>query len=234
MTDTNGAGAKSETDTTLVPRTELDRIAALKQKSDAELMDYKRRFEGIDPDRVKADREALAALERESAAGDPKKIDELVSKASKDIETRFAGALESEKTARTKAEAELHQLRVVNGAMSVIAPQLNADAVPLIEGIVAKQCGWVDGKLVVLDADGKPRYSAGNPSVPMSVEEYAKELSGRHPSCFKATHVAGARDGVEQRSNGARTIDLKTASYAEQKEHFKNNPDEAKRVVASR
>jgi Skp family chaperone for outer membrane proteins len=48
---------------------------------EAKATDYEKKYNGIDPEAHKAMKEELEIIRRESAAGDPKKIESLVTKA---------------------------------------------------------------------------------------------------------------------------------------------------------
>jgi hypothetical protein len=182
---------------------EVERLKTQLQNWQAKATDYERRFAGIDPDRVKADRQALEQLQMETAKGDDKKIDELLKTKEKDLTDRFSGKLTEYEQKLLESQSELKKLRVTNVAMGEAASIFNSDALELIQSRVEADCDYQEGEIVIKGADGKPLASKIDPRKNMGVKEYLTTLAEKYPSCAKAQTTSGGKsEGHKSFSGG--------------------------------
>lgn len=219
MSDADSSGAAE-----VVPVTEYNKILEKARNEEARAVDYEKRFKGIDPERVKAEREELEILRRQSIGNDPDKIKQHEEKIRSEYDQRYSAKL-GEYEGITKQQAnELKELRVTNTAMSKAAAIFNDDALDLIQDRVRADCDWQDGKIIVKDKDGKPRPSVKNPREDMGVDEYLETLANKYPSTAKPTSVAGSKSGG-QKSSG--TTGTKSLSI----EELRRQPDGGKQMM---
>lgn len=233
MSEQNGATQQTQGD--MVPRAEFEKVHTNWQKEQARAVDYEKRYQGIDPEKVKAEREELASLKKAGAVGDQSKIDQLLSEKEKEVDGRYSQKLTQTEKERDQYKSKLHTIQVVKGAMDKIAPHLNPDAVELIEGVVAKSCDWQDDRIVILGEDGKPRRSKENPRELMTVDEFRHELAAKYGSCFKPKGVPGTKGaGEEKAATDVQLPDFSTMTQSEKVQYFEKNPEQRSRVLAGK
>lgn len=199
----------AEAPTEMVPRAEFERLEAKARNEEARAVHLERTYKGIDPEAVKAEREELAILRRESVGNDPKKLKEFEERTTKEVSDRFSGKLTEIETENKTLKGQLKELQVTNTAMSKAASVFNEDALELIQDRVRADCDYLDGKIIVKGSDGKPLPSKINPREDMGVDEYLEGLAAKYPSTAKATAIAGGKQGGDKsQSPNAKTKDL--------------------------
>ena len=186
-----------------VSKAEYEKVLTKARNEEARAVDYERRFKGIDPEAVKAEREELANLRREGVGNDPKKLKEFEERTTKEVSERYSGKLTEYETENKTIKAQLKELQVTNTAMTKAASIFNDDALELIQDRVRADCDFQDGKIIVRGSDGKPRPSVKNPREDMGVDEYLETLASKYPSTAKATAIAGGKGGgAKSETNG--------------------------------
>jgi hypothetical protein len=172
---------------------EFNRVKGLMQTWQAKATDYEKRFEGIDPDKAKADSQALKDLMKQQAqSGDKKDVEKLLERVRQEETDRFSGALSSAEKERDEARAHLKHLQVTKTALSKAAALFHEDALEFIESKVTKSCDFEDGDIVVKDDSGKAR-DGKDPRKKMSVDEFLEELAEKYPSLAKPIGSGGAK-----------------------------------------
>ncbi len=181
--------------------------AKLQQQRDhwmSKATDYEKRFEGIDPEKARADSEALRLLREEQAKADPKRFDEwkeTVKNEEKGLWAKKVNDLESEVTS---LRSERKELKVVDAVMKEAAEKFNPDALPIIRKLVREECDYDGERVVVKGEDGKPMRSKANPAQDMGIAEYVAGLAEIYPSLAKPQGSAGTKSpGVKSTPNGA-------------------------------
>lgn len=194
MSEGSGDSGAAET----VSRAEYEKVLTKARNEEARAVDYERRFKGIDPEAVKAEREELANLRREGVGNDPKKLKEFEERTTKEVSDRFSGKLTEFETENKTLKSQLKELQVTNTAMAKAASIFNDDALELIQDRVRADCDFLDGKIIVKGADGKPLASKTNPRNDMDVDEYLQTLATRYPSTAKSSAIAGGKGGGQK------------------------------------
>lgn len=189
-------GDKTQTD--VVAKAEYESAVERARKFEAEVGDLKKRMEkynGIDPDRVKADREALATLERERASGKPEEIAALVEKAKKEAREEAQKELDASRDKIQTLSAQNHELLVVSTVFSEHAGDINQDVHGIFKEIIRKSCATdEDGNIIVKDDKGNIRHSAKNPAQKMTAAEFVAELKEKTPSFVRSTSKTGGKE----------------------------------------
>lgn len=204
---------------------QLDRERTRANNFQGQLTDIQKRmeaFNGIDLDKLKADSEALKQLTIEKAknSGDQKDIDELLASTEKRIRDEIQPQLETFQTENKTLKSKINEIEVVDAAYTQIGTLFNNDVQEFIKGLIRQNVAKdKDGNLVVVDKDGKPRYSNGSANKLMSVAELGDELAQKYPSFAQPTVTSGTRS-QGQRSNGAsvdvqRYLNMTAAQRAE-------------------
>jgi len=160
------------------------------------------KFKGFDPEAYKATKEELEILRRDNAAGDPKKIDELVAKARKEAEEesrkRFSDSLTERENklkekdgALSEVQKELKNLRVIKTAMTKAAAIFTDTEQDLVQAAIEASCDWGENDIIVKGKDGKPRASKKDPNKDMGIDEFLEEFAAAHPSITKSKATGG-------------------------------------------
>lgn len=206
---------------------EYDKLKGQMQHWQAKFTDMEKRFDGIDPDKAKADADEIKILRRDAAAGDQTKIDELIANAEKEAEGKYSKKLGEYEAENIQLKNALKNERVVKSSLSKAAAVFNDDALEFIETKIAASCDFEDGAIVVKDEAGKVRPSPADPRKNMSVEEFLSELSDKYPSFAKAVGSNGGRQGGTKGDTSAQGSDYeryKGMNNADRQKNF--TPDQ--------
>lgn len=117
-----------------------------------------------------------------------------------DMRNEFADKEEGYVSRIAKLETEQKHDKVISKGIAKAAEIFNADALPLIQLLIERNCDLKDGQVVVKDEKGEVRYSGREP---MTIEEYLKELATKHPSAAKASGQSGGDTGGRKTTSGA-------------------------------
>jgi hypothetical protein len=229
--DGNGAGSSD-----VVPKSEYEKAVERSRKFEAQLTDTEKRLkslEGIDPERVKAEREELDILRKQGVGNDPKKLDELLERTRKETEDklskRFGDKLTEFEKQNGELSKELKHIRVTKSALDVAAKMFLPEAIKFVEPIINASCDWVEGKIVVKDEKGEPRYSKKNPKEPMGVEELLGEVAESNPFLVPASTRKGTDNGAQKTGATAQAkalpSDFNGWPIERQQEFFRDNPE---------
>lgn len=184
--------------TETVSKAEYDKAIERAQRFEAKFTDLEKqfnRFKDIDPDRVKADREALEQLEREKASSKPEEIEKLINRAKEDTRKEFGKKLEDYEKEIGTLRSQNHELTVVDKVFGAASGDLNDDMHDIFKDLARRACTLdAEGNIVVKDEKGEVRYSPKNPSIRMTHAEFIEELKESRGSMFKSTHKTGAKD----------------------------------------
>jgi len=226
--DTATSGADTAT-----LQAQVDKLTNQLQTWQAKATDYEKRFNGIDPEAVKAMREDYELLRKEGAVGDKAKIEKLIADKSAEVENRFKTHLTERDQKISTYEKELKTLRVTNIAMQEAAKKFNADQLPLLQREIDSATDFVDGKIVILE-NGKPAYSKKNPSQLMDLPEYMDQLAAKYPSSAKSSMVAGGQTSGTTYTNGSTrlsTAEFMRLTQADQTAYIKSLPQPEQRTL---
>lgn len=170
----------------------------------------------------KAKKERDDRLSKDAEGGDK----EAMERVKTELRNEFVEREERLKKDVEARDSELKQLRVTGAAMTKAATIFNADSLELIEGKVNRFCDWQDGKIVIKDDKGEIRYSETNPRMLMGLDEFLKELAGKHPSIAIATGKQGAQqEGTKRQGNNTNAKDYSVA------ELMRASPEEQNRMI---
>jgi hypothetical protein len=188
---------------------DIEKERAHAQHFKSQLDEISGKFKDLDPDKARAAMEKLAELEKQSAGGDPKKIDELINQAREDERNKIGAKLtEYEKQIGTTG-AELTRLKVVQPAMLEAAQIFNSNELELIQMLVERDCMYENGEIVAKGPDGKPMPSSDPRNGTKKLKEYLGDLAGKYPNTVKATVSPGGRAVGDKVSSttGEMTVD---------------------------
>lgn len=145
-------------------RRELETLRELKKTVDA---DRNKKAEGGDPEAIKAVKE--------------------------DYQRQLADLEERYKKEITQKDQLIRQETIVKKGLSVAMQQFNdAPAVKeWLENKLSSVCDLQDGKVIIKDKDGQPRYSEVNKRELMGLDEYISELAAANPALVKPSTPAG-------------------------------------------
>lgn len=200
-----GEGNTQTSDT--VSKEDYDKALDRARRFEARFTDLEKKWEkvkDIDPERVAADREALETLMKQQGTNDKAQIDELLARKEKEYKDTYGKQLEEKDTRLKDAETKLQRLEVVNPSLRLAADLFNSTELDILEGIIEKNLRKVDGEIVAVGPDGKPRPSKKDPRKDMTAQEFLEDFAEAHPSMAKArTSPGGGETGTVTGSNGA-------------------------------
>lgn len=177
----------------VVSKADFDKVKNQMLAWQAKATDLEKRFDGIDPEKVKADAAALKQLLKERAQeGDKNDVETLLERVRSEEKDRFASALTKIEGERDELRARLKHATVVKTSLAKAAQIFHDDALEFVEAKIEKYCDTDEGEIVVKDDAGKIRDSK-DPRRKMSVEEFLEELAEKHPSMAKAKGSSGGR-----------------------------------------
>lgn len=201
--------ADNDGGTSTVSAEDFDKEVSKRQRAEAELVDLKKRmdaFKDIDPERVRADREALERLQKEKTAGDPKALEEWQTSKEAEIKGRFDKKLTEYEATNAELLKKLTRLEVVNPAMRKAADLINPTELDMVEILVERDLMLIDGKICVRGKDDKPAPSVKNPREDMGLEEYLEELAEKHPAWARSTMQPGGKQPGNTSGNTAGSL----------------------------
>lgn len=181
---------------------------------EAQVVDFQKRFGGIDPERYRALDEEVSILRKESAGGDPKKIDALLEKQRKELEAtlekRFSTKLTETEKALADRDAKLKRLMVMKPAMMAAVKYFNDDQLSLLEPVIEASLDLEGDEIIVKGPDGNPAPSVREPRNPrMAVDEFLESLAAKFPSSARPSMHAGAKQpGIKMPPTSGRSYSL--------------------------
>lgn len=192
-------GKKDEAPKT-IPVEDFEKEVEKRRKFQAEAEDFRKRFDGVDLERLKASHEELAILKKQGAVGDEKKIDELLQSREAEIRKQVQKDIDESKGTISKLQAENKELKVVDRVFALAASKFNDDCHDDVKAYIRKYGDLDDGgEIVFKDDTGKPRYVPGSTTQVMRGQEFIDWLSGTKQSWAKPTTVSGTKE------NGTKT-----------------------------
>lgn len=232
-------------DENIITKEQFDAQVTRAQRFEAQLADAQKRlesFKDIDPEAYKAMKEDYDSMRKSSAGNDPKKIDEIVTSKVGEVERRFSNKITELEKRATSAEAKNKRLEVVVPAMSEAAKLINSDALDLVQSLIERDLDFVDGQIIVKNADGTPKASEVDPRVTrMPLSEYLQNITNKYPSIAKPTVKTGTeKPGVNTTSTNKANVVVKPPtgfenwSQREQEKWFAANPEGGKAYMRQR
>lgn len=176
---------------------ELDAVTNKAHKLEAEAVDKGKqleKFKGINLDEIGALKDEVTILRRESAKGDPAKIEEVLAREKAELEKRFNSKYSEFESENLTLKQKIQKYEVVTPTMSKAATIFVDTSLDLVNMLVEKDLASVDGEIIVKGPDGKPQASAKDPRKNMSVEEYLEGIANKYPSIAKPKTVGTSRD----------------------------------------
>lgn len=172
--------------TTTGPDSEVVKWQEKARRYEAQVTDYEKRFKDIDPDRFQAALEENRILQRQLAEkdGTPERIEEVIEREKVELEKRYSSKYEELEQKLNNTVKENRYLRVTKEMMTQAANYFNSKELDLLEPLIDRFCDWSeeDGKIIIKDEKGHPRYSKTNPRELMTSEEFFGELVDRYPA----------------------------------------------------
>lgn len=190
----------------------------------AKATDFEKRYNGIDPEEARANKEALERVKKDKAVGDPKEIDRLINEKEAELREKiFKPELEKRDGQIGKLQSELRELRVVETAFGKVTGKLYDKASDEFKSHIRATCDVDDdGNVIVKDANGKPRYSPKNAAAKMTIDEYIEELVSTKDHWFLNQTASGTHKGGEKFSGTGAEITF---------EQFNALPDEKQKEI---
>lgn len=185
------------------------------------------RFEGIDPDAVKALAAEKVALEEKALlkAGEVEKVLTARLGAVKSEFDKQAAALKAERDAAT---GRLTAVLIDRGVIEAGSKRgLRATAIPDLTARARGSLRLVDGAPVVLEADGQTVRRGADGVTPMTLEEWVAGVSAEAPHLFDGNAGGGAAgNGSGGAGNGSAKNPFRkeTWNFTEQLEIAAKNP----------
>lgn len=179
---------------------ELEKLRERAQRFEAQAVDAQKkleRYSGIDPDEVAALRAANEDFQRKAALADPDKLKQWEQTTEQRIAKEYGTKLTELEQANQTLAAQLKTHQITTPVMQECVKHFNEDSASLIAERAAASCDVLEGELVVLGADGKPRINPDDPRKGyMSLEQYMRELAEQYPSCARAQTKPGTKNGT--------------------------------------
>lgn len=194
------------------------------QELSGKVSHYEKTYDGIDAEEARANKQALKDLEKQNAGGDPKKVEELLTKQEKELREKiFKPELEKRDGQIGKLQSELKELRVVETAFGKVTGKLYDKASDEFKAHIRATCDVDDdGNVIVKDTNGKPRYSPKNAAAKMTIDEYIEELVSAKDHWFLNQTASGTHKGGEKFSGTGAEITF---------EQFNALPDEKQKEI---
>lgn len=153
--------------------------------------DIEKRLNGKSIDALIAAAEERDILARQAAEKDPKKLDEEINR----VRQEFAPKLEEKDTTIQKQAARIKELTVVDEAVKRVGDSLYKNAHEDFRAFIRANCSLNDNdEIVVVDANGKPKYSPTNPSKLMTLDELIDGLKSSRDHWWASKVPAGGHD----------------------------------------
>ncbi len=177
---------------------EHNKVLERARNFEAKLTDYEKRFNGIDPERYKALNEEVSILRKEAAGGDPRKIEDLISKERHELEQalekRYSSKLTETETTLKQREGELRRLKVIKPAMIEAAKYFQPDQLSLLEPVIESSLDLEGDEIIVKGKENKPMPSVKEPrNSKMGLDEFFENLVSKYPSSAKSTMQPGGK-----------------------------------------
>lgn len=179
------------------------------QELSGEVTHYKKTYEGINPEKARADAEAVEQLKRENASTDPKKIEALVNEAKEAVRKEFGSQINDRDTELAKLKSELKEERVVNVMFGKFSGQIYEKAQPDFKDFIRRYCDQdAEGNIIIKDDKGEIRRSKSNAALPMTVDEMLGELKETRDYWFNNPTGEGTKTNGYKTTSGANTVDI--------------------------
>lgn len=163
-----------------VPANKYEEAIERARRFEAQLEDTERqlnKFKGVDLDKYNQVLQEYETLRKDRAQGDPEEIDRLLQEKELEFEKRFSSKIEELETKASTYEQELKELRVTSVVMGRAGEFVQPNSIALLKPFVEKHCEYHDGRVIVKDDKGQPRYSPTNPRELMTTEEFLSEFA---------------------------------------------------------
>lgn len=174
---------------------ELAKSRERAQKFEGELTDVQKtveKFGKYDLEKLTADSSALKELMQKNAAGDDDAVAKLLSDAEATHKSEMARVTEEYEGKLGGLNKQIHESNVVDKVMGEIGKNFNDDTHSFIKDMVRTSVSVNDaGEFIITDKEGKERYN--HKHTPMTLGEYASEISEQHPSFARATMQPGTK-----------------------------------------
>lgn len=214
-----------------VSKQDYEREVQRARNMEAQLKEFEKRFEGIDPEEAKANRQALKDLEAQQA-GDPKKIEQIVEAARNEERNRLGKQIEDLKSERDSAFAKVKEFTIVDKVFKSAATKFVPGAHEDVKDWIRRYCDLGEnGQVVVKGPDGTPLFSKKNGAQPMAPEEFVEWMVEQRPHWAAPTTQSGTMRNGEVSTNGKHSAlptatDFATMSPAEQQRVLSAMSDE--------
>jgi predicted RNase H-like nuclease (RuvC/YqgF family) len=179
-----------------------------------------------------------------AAAGDPKAVEERVKQARADAEAdlrkSYGKQLDDNKTVIENQSKELNRFRVVNVGLQKATGKFLDGAMPHVERHIEENGRFIDGRIVVMGKDGKPRMSPADPRTEMSLDELLDEFATANPFMVPPSTQRGTDDG-KRKAGAAPNESVKPPpsgfegwDVTARQKWMSENPESAKHYMRSR
>lgn len=198
--------------------------------------DIEKRLNGKSIDSLIAAAEERDILARQAAEKDPKKLDEEVNR----VRQEFGPKLEEKDRTIQKLSGRIKEMTVVDEAVKRVGDSLYKNAHEDFRAFIRANCSLNENdEIVVVDGNGKPRYSPADPSKLMTLDELISGLKTSRDHWWASKVPAGGHDPAKGSGGAVGTIknyadmeamskthDIKTVADA-----FAKLPEETKKAI---
>lgn len=171
------------------------------------------KYSSVDIEKLKADSQALYDMQKQNA-GDPDQIDRLVTQKVGEFKEQW----QKDKEKIQNLKSKITELTVTDKVYS----QMEGDFVksPLVretlKNLIRQNCKLTEeGKIAVIDKDGRPRIKPDSAMQEMQVSDWIEEIKKQNPEIALDKSPSGAKMKGETRSTTANGKDYKNLTYEE-------------------
>jgi len=213
-----------------IAKAEYEKVLEKARNLEAKVVDFEKRYKGIDPEAARAHKQELELLRNEvvSKSGDPKSIEERIKAAKDELKNEYAKERETLEGALKSKDQKLKELQVDSVVFGTAAGQFVSGFHDDLKRYIREQCDLdSDGNIVIKDARGEVRLSASNKTKPMSVEEFIDELKANKPFAVIDKSLNGGKTPGEKIAGDGADISFEKfqrLSNVEQQQVLAKNP----------
>lgn len=240
MSEQNGAGSTGEKS---FSQKDIDAERAHAQAAKQEAQAAQEKVADLEK-QVGTMKTEIDGFKNKDASGDPKAVEARVKQAREDAEAdlrkSYGKQFDDNKTLIESQGKELNKFRVVNVGLQKAAGKFIDGAMSHVERAIEENCKFVDGRIVVVGKDGKPRMSPGDPRTEMSLDEFLDEFAGANPFMVPPSTQRGTDDG-KRKAGAAPNESIKAPpsgfeawDVAARQKWMTDNPESAKHYMRSR
>ncbi len=178
---------------------ELVKLRSINERLQGKLTDVEKKYnqftnmyKDVDPDEYKKLKGTLEEKERELAAKDPVKMEEIWNRKLIKVQTELQGENKALADTLQALKAENKSLKVTDKVMAEISGLFQQDALKFIKREVEDLCDLdEDGTIVIKDENGDRQFRNAKY---LGIKDFGEMLVEKYPSLAKSQGTGGAKD----------------------------------------